>query len=63
MPSPLVSVIIPAFNEEQSIGKVVDAISRELVSHVIVVSNGSTDNTISVARKAGAIVLEEPRKG
>jgi glycosyltransferase involved in cell wall biosynthesis len=58
-----VTVIIPAFNEEQSIGKVVNAISKEIVSHVIVVSNGSTDNTKEVAQAAGAIVLEENRKG
>ncbi len=63
MSSPIISVIIPAFNEEQSIGKVVDAISKDLVSHIIVVSNASTDATIEVARAAGAIVLEENRKG
>ena len=63
MDKPIISVIIPAYNEDQSIGKVVDAIPKGLVSNVIVVSNTSTDNTVEVAKKAGAIVLEENRKG
>lgn len=63
MSKPIVTVIIPAYNEERSIGKVVSAISREIVAHVIVVNNNSTDSTVEVAQKAGAIVLDEPRKG
>lgn len=58
-----IAVIIPAFNEEQSIGKVVTAISKDLVQRIIVVNNGSTDSTMKVAKKAGAIVLTENRKG
>ncbi len=58
-----ISVIIPAYNEEKSIGKVVGDISRELVQHVIVVNNNSTDQTREVAEKTGAIVLNETRKG
>lgn len=60
---PTIAVIIPAFNEEQSIGKVINAISTQLVQRIIVVNNGSTDNTIEVAEGAGAIVLTENRKG
>jgi glycosyltransferase involved in cell wall biosynthesis len=60
---PIISVVIPAFNEEKSIGKVVADIDRKLVKYVIVVNNNSTDNTIDVAKKAGAIVLNEPNKG
>lgn len=63
MSSPIISVIIPAFNEEKSIGKVVTDIPRDLVANVIVVNNNSTDNTVQVASDAGAIVLDEPRKG
>lgn len=59
----IISVVIPAFNEEKSIGKVVTDIPRDLVQHVIVVNNNSTDNTVEVAEKAGAIVLTENRKG
>ncbi|MFK7922239.1 MAG: glycosyltransferase family 2 protein [Bacteroidia bacterium] len=61
--SPRINVIIPAFNEEGSIGKVVTDIPEGLVQEVIVVSNGSTDRTESNARDAGATVLQETRKG
>jgi glycosyltransferase involved in cell wall biosynthesis len=61
--SPRIIVIIPAFNEEKSIGKVVEAISREIIQEVIVVSNGSNDNTEINAQDAGATVLFEQRKG
>jgi glycosyltransferase involved in cell wall biosynthesis len=56
-------VVIPAFNEESSIGRVVNAIPQSAVSEIIVVNNGSSDSTASVAREAGATVLGEPRKG
>lgn len=59
---PKITVIIPAFNEASSIGLVLKDIP-ELVSEVIVVNNGSTDNTAQIAKKAGAIVCHEPRKG
>lgn len=55
-------VIIPAYNEEQSIGKVVRDIPS-FVEEVVVVNNNSTDNTVNVAQKAGATVLTETRKG
>lgn len=63
MSKPIITVIIPAYNEEQSIGKVVNDISRNIVDHVIVVNNNSNDTTVEVAKKAGAIVLDEPRRG
>tara|TARA_B110000285_G_scaffold114702_1_gene130021 strand:- start:2575 stop:3264 length:690 start_codon:yes stop_codon:yes gene_type:complete len=63
MSTPTITVIIPAFNEEKSIGKVVSDIPRDLVEHVIVVNNNSNDNTVEVAKSAGAIVLDEPRRG
>lgn len=58
-----VSVIIPAFNEEESIGKVIADIPKACVSEIIVVDNGSTDRTTEVARTAGAQVVQETRKG
>lgn len=58
-----IDVIIPAFNEERSVGKVVEAIPKDWVRDIIVVSNGSTDQTEQVADEAGATVLVEPRKG
>ncbi|OIQ27328.1 MAG: UDP-glucose--dolichyl-phosphate glucosyltransferase [Bacteroidetes bacterium MedPE-SWsnd-G2] len=57
-----ISVIIPAFNEDQSIGHVVKDIP-ENVKNIIVVDNNSTDNTALVAEQSGAIVLKEPQKG
>lgn len=57
-----VAVIIPAFNEEKSIGKVLQDLPKE-VAEVVVVNNGSTDQTAFEARRMGATVLEEPRKG
>ena len=63
MDQPRIYVIIPAFNEEESIGKVVRDIPEGLVQEVIVCSNGSTDETEANARAAGATVVVEPRKG
>lgn len=62
MKNPRIKVIIPAFNEEDSIGLVIQDIPS-VVDEVIVVSNNSTDQTEENARKAGATVLSETRKG
>ncbi len=56
-------VIIPAFNEARSIGRVVGDIPEGLVEEVVVVNNASTDETEANARAAGATVLREPRRG
>ena len=58
-----ISVIIPALNEEQAIGEVVRAVPADRVYEVIVVDNGSTDNTAKQASSAGARVIFEPRPG
>ncbi|MBZ9731655.1 glycosyltransferase family 2 protein [Salegentibacter sp. JZCK2] len=57
-----IKVIIPAYNEEESIAKVIAEIP-ELVQEIIVVSNNSTDATEGNASNAGATVLQENRKG
>jgi glycosyltransferase involved in cell wall biosynthesis len=59
---PIVDVIIPAFNEEKSIAKVIGDIPA-LVRHVVVANNNSTDRTAEVATAAGAEVVFEPQKG
>ncbi len=56
-------VIIPALNEEQSIAMVLRAIPRHMVADVVVVDNGSTDQTADRARAEGATVLLEERRG
>lgn len=58
-----VAVVMPARNEEASVGRVLDEIPRERVDRVIVVDNGSTDATADVARAHGAEVVREPRAG
>ncbi|MCK5391418.1 MAG: glycosyltransferase family 2 protein [Deltaproteobacteria bacterium] len=61
--TPRILVIIPAFNEEQSIGKVINNIPKELVSEVVVINNNSTDGTAANATSAGATVINEVRRG
>lgn len=56
-------VVVPAFNEEASIGKVIKDIPKDLVNEVIVVNNASTDETVNVAKEAGATVLTEMEQG
>ena len=58
-----ISIIIPAYNEESSIGLVLDALPQEKIHEIIVVDNGSTDATARVAQEHGARVVKEPRKG
>ena len=58
----IIKVIIPAFNEERAIAKVIKEIP-EIVNEIIVISNNSTDNTILIAKNAGATVLSETQKG
>ncbi len=55
--------IIPAYNEEQSIEKVIKEIPSEIVSEVIVINNNSTDKTADAAASAGATVLHESIQG
>ena len=59
----ITDVIIPAWNEEPSIGKVVADIDRAVVRRVIVVDNNSRDATAAVASAAGATVITEKEQG
>jgi len=59
-----VSVVIPALNEEEPIRDVVRSVlATGVPREVIVVDNGSTDNTAANARAAGAKVVNEPNRG
>ena len=58
-----VSVIIPTHNEAQAIGRVLADLPSDLVTEVIVVDSNSTDGTLDLARRMGARVIQEPRRG
>ena len=58
-----VDVIIPAYNEAESIGSVIKNIPANAVRDIIVVNNASTDTTSQNAHDAGAKVFFEPRRG
>lgn len=57
------SVVIPAINEERSLEQVLAAMPYDVVTEIILVDGGSTDSTVSVAKRAGALVVHEPRRG
>lgn len=59
----VIKVIIPAYNEQNSIGKVIQDIPASWVQEVVVVNNNSSDHTVKHAQEAGATVLQEPRQG
>jgi len=64
-----ITVIIPALNEQLSIGKVIKDIPKEKLKHlgykteIIVIDNNSDDKTAQIAKKLGAKVIYEPNKG
>lgn len=59
----IVDAVIPAWNEAEAIGLVLDALPRPLVRRAVVCDNGSSDGTADVARAHGALVVSEPRRG
>ena len=63
MRRPIVDVIIPAYNEELSVGLVLKDIPSDWVREVIVCNNASKDKTAEVAAENGATVLTEMQKG
>ena len=60
--NPLIKVIIPAYNEEKSITKVIQDLPS-IVDEIVVVNNNSSDKTGEEAKKNGATVLTEKRRG
>ncbi|MFW6012426.1 MAG: glycosyltransferase family 2 protein [bacterium] len=66
MAGPAVDVVIPARNEEASLPLVLRdlaALPDGSVRRIVVADNGSTDATARIARRRGAVVVEEPRPG
>lgn len=64
MSQPSVAVILPCYNEEAAVGGVVAAFRAALPDAVVYVyDNASDDNTVDVARAAGAVVRSETRRG
>ena len=61
--SPKISVIIPAYNEEESLPHVLNDLPQDRLHQIIVVDNRSTDRTAEVARENGAAVVHEKRQG
>ena len=63
-PNTRIAVLIPCFNEETTIGEVVNQFAAELPgSEIYVFDNNSSDKSAEVARQAGAIVINEYRQG
>jgi len=60
---PIIDVIIPAFNEQEAVGSVLQDIPKDLVREIIVVNNNSSDKTSQAAEAAGATVLDEKNQG
>lgn len=60
---PTIDVLIPAWNEEKSLPKVLADLPKSWVRQVIVCDNGSTDRTAEVAKASGAIVIFQPERG
>ena len=64
MPAPpRISVVIPVFNEQDAIEKVIGDIPSHLPTEIIVVDNGSTDQTAKLAAAMGARIVRENRRG
>lgn len=56
-------VLIPVYNEEESIGKVIADIPDDIVSEILIVDNGSSDASANIARTLGATVISQPLRG
>ena len=61
--APRIVAVVPAWNEAGAIGPTVSRLPRDLIAAVVVVDGGSSDDTVDEARRAGAEVLSEPRRG
>ena len=60
---PIIDIIVPAYNEEESIAMVIRDIPNKWIRNIIVCDNGSTENTAEVAKNSGAITIYQGLKG
>jgi glycosyltransferase involved in cell wall biosynthesis len=58
-----VSVVMPAYNEEEAIVQVINDFKKDFVDEIIVVDNSSTDGTVRLAEQVGAKVVKETERG
>jgi glycosyltransferase involved in cell wall biosynthesis len=59
-----ISVIVPAYNEARSIAACIDSLTRQTLAHeLVIVDDGSTDNTAAIAEARGVRVLRHPHRG
>jgi len=61
--TPHIALIIPALNEEETIGHTLSRVPPDLYGTIVVADNGSTDRTAEIAGRFGAIVVSEPERG
>jgi glycosyltransferase involved in cell wall biosynthesis len=57
------TLVIPALNEEESLGIVLEGVDRSLLKEIILVDGGSSDGTVAIAREIGVQVIQEPQRG
>ncbi len=57
------TLVVPALNEEESLGTVLERVDRSLISEIILVDGGSSDDTIPIAEAKGARVIQEKQRG
>lgn len=66
---PTIDIILPALNEAETIGLIIDEVPKERLEEsgyavrVVVVDNGSSDDTAQIAKERGAELIVEPRRG
>ena len=59
----MIALVIPALNEERSIGAVIGSVDRRIIDVIIVGDNGSSDDTARIASESGAEVVIVPERG
>ncbi|KEO74093.1 glycosyltransferase family 2 protein [Anditalea andensis] len=62
MKNPIIDILMPAYNEQNSVQQVIMEIP-DVVRHILVVNNNSNDDTKTYAQQAGAMVIDEPQRG